>query len=329
MIFIIMKKTCILCGKTKGKRTCQLYQNDEICPVCCATTRQQSCEGCRYYTVAQQYQASKAHHVGSKHFIAEINDEVTNAVEYALALCEKRSFSKAHAILQELLAAHPRNHDIYYGMGLYHALQGHDDKALGYLDRATDIFPYFVEAYFNKGVIYKNKQDIKRMINTFQKVIEIGDPQDETVKQACDILHGFEQHIREHENITLEAYLKGFEVFERAIEAMNNKNWEQAIDIFQQCIRYCPRHFQSYGNMGICYGQLGQKSQAILALDKAIELEPKYELAIVNRVLVESMKEGEKNSQDKVKMIKYSKDYGQNKKSYIQTIIQKCKNLLP
>jgi tetratricopeptide (TPR) repeat protein len=110
---------------------------------------------------------------------------------------------------------------------------------------------------------------------------------------------------------------------------MNNKNWEQAIDIFQQCIRYCPRHFQSYGNMGICYGQLGQKSQAILALDKAIEIDPKYELAIVNRVLVESMKEGEKNSQGKVTMIEYSKGYGQKKKSYIQTIVQQCKNLLP
>jgi len=317
-----MKKTCILCGKTKGKRTCQLHQNDEICPVCCATTRQQSCGGCRYYTVARQYQASKAHHGGSKHFIAEINEEVTSAVEHALALCKNRSFSKAHAILQELLPAHPHNHQVYYGLGLYHALQGNDDEALKYLDCATDIFPYFVEAYFNKGVIYKNKQDITRMINTYQKVIEIGDPEDETVKQAHEILHGFEQHIREHENITLEAYFKGLEVFERAIEAMNNKKWEQAIDLFQQCIRYFPRHFQSYGNMGICYGQLGQKGQAILALDKAIEIDPKYELAIVNRTFIESLKEGEKISQGKIEMIEYSKDYRRNKKYSIQTTIQ-------
>ncbi len=112
------------------------------------------------------------------------------------------------------------------------------------------------------------------------------------------------------------------EVFERAIEAMNNNKWEQAIYLFQQCIRYFPRHFQSYGNMGICYGQLGQKGQAILALDKAIEIDPKYELAIVNRTFIESLKEGEKISQGKIEMIEYSKDYRRNKKYSIQTTIQ-------
>lgn len=75
-----MKKTCILCGKAKAKRTCQLHQDDAICPVCCATSRKQSCEGCRYHTVAQQYQASKTHHDGSKHFFAEINEDWPIAV---------------------------------------------------------------------------------------------------------------------------------------------------------------------------------------------------------------------------------------------------------
>ena len=320
-----MKKTCIICGKTKGKRTCQLHQNDAICPVCCATTRERSCEGCRYYTASQQYQASKAHHDGSKHFFAEINEDVDKAVEHALALCEKQSFPEAHAILQELLPEHPRSHHVYYGMGLYHALQGNDDEALGYFDRATDIFPYFVEAYFNKGVIYKNKQDIKRMLKAYQTVIEIGDPQDEAVKQAHDLLQSLEQSIREHDNITLEAYLKGMEMFDRAFEVMNDKNWEQAIRLFQQCLGYHPRHPQSYGNMGICYGQLGQKALALRAFDTALELDPQYEPAIVNRAVVAALQEGEKLTQGKVETIEYYKEYPRNKKSYIQTIVQQSK----
>lgn len=323
-----MKKTCILCGNTKGKRTCQLQNNDLVCPVCCASTRQQSCEGCRYYTVAQQYQVSKTHPVGSKHFIAEFNENVFKKVDRALILCERGSFPKAHAILQKLLPEHPRNHYIHYGMGMYHALQGNDDEALSYLDRATDIFPYFIEAHFNKGQIFMNKLDIKRMLDVYQMVIEIGDPQDEVVKQAKDILQELEHHLQKGDNITLKAYIKGLEIFEQAFEAMNNKKWEQAITLFQECARYCPRHPQSYGNMGICYGKLGQKALALQSLDKALELDPIYEPAIINRVIVESLQEGERISPDKIKTIEYYKDYPLNKKSYIQTIVQQRKDEL-
>ncbi|MFH0998546.1 MAG: tetratricopeptide repeat protein [Pseudomonadota bacterium] len=324
-----MKKTCILCGKAKAKRTCQLHENDVICPVCCATTREPSCEGCRYYTVAQQYQASKAHHDGSKHFFAEINEDVFKEVDRALILCEQGLFPEAHTILQDLLPAHPRNHHVFYGIGLYHALQGNDDEALGYFDLATDIFPYFIEAYFNKGLIYKNKQDIKRMLNAYQTVIKIGDPQGEAVKQAREILQGLEQSLRESDNITLETYLKGMEMFDRAFEVMNDKKWEQAIRLFQQCIGYHPRHPQSYGNMGICYGQLGQKALALRAFDTALELDPQYEPAIVNRAVVESLQEGETLPQGKVETIDYYKDYPRNKKSYIQTVVEQSKKVLP
>ena len=49
-----------------------------------------------------------------------------------------------------------------------------------------------------------------------------------------------------------------------------------------------------YGNLGICYAQVGRKSDALAAFDKALELDPQYELAIVNKAMTESMAEGEK-----------------------------------
>lgn len=84
---------------------------------------------------------------------------------------------------------------------------------------------------------------------------------------------------------------------------MNNNKWEHAISLFQQCIQYCQRHPQSYGNMGICYGKLGQKALALKALDMALELDPNYEPAIVNRAFAETLKEGEKFSPNKVETV--------------------------
>jgi len=172
------------------------------------------------------------------------------------------------------------------------------------------------------------KLDLKRMIKAYQTVIEIGDPQEETVKQAHDILQDFDQHLREHGNSSLEAYLKGAEIFERALEAMNDKKWTQAISLFQKCTQYSPHHPQPYGNMGICYGKLGQKALALQALDMALELDPDYEIAIVNRAIVASLQEGNKLSPDKVESIEYYTEYARNGKSYIQTIDQKRKSEL-
>ena len=77
--------------------------------------------------------------------------------------------------------------------------------------------------------------------------------------------------------------------------------------------------------MGICYGQLGQKALALRSFDTALELDPQYEPAIVNRAVVAALQEGEKLPQGKVETIEYYKEYARNKKSYIETIVQQSK----
>ncbi|MGD9973238.1 MAG: tetratricopeptide repeat protein [Desulfatirhabdiaceae bacterium] len=305
-----------------------MHNNNLICPVCCATRRQLDCDGCEYYSDALQYQAFKTKPVSPKHFMAEINEDVFREVDRALIFCKKGSFAEAHTILQSLLPKHPRNHHVCYGMGLYHALQGNDAEALIYLDRATDIFPYFIEAHFNKGTIFRKNNDTKHMINAYQTVIEIGNPEHQTVKEAKDILLMLDQNLREKADTTLDSYLKGMEIFERAFEAMDSKKWELAISRFQQCIRYCPRQPQSYGNMGICYGKLGQKTLALQAFDKALEIDKNYEPAIINRAVVNSLQEGEKLPPDKVESIEYYKEYPQNEKSYIEEISRQRRDAL-
>ena len=81
------------------------------------------------------------------------------------------------------------------------------------------------------------------------------------------------------------------------------------------------KHPQSYGNLGLCYAQLGQKEDAITAFDKAIEIDPNYEPAIVNKAMVESLKDGEKLSQETFKSIDYYKDYSLKKKSFTREML--------
>ena len=124
-------------------------------------------------------------------------------------------------------------------------------------------------------------------------------------------------------NITLEQYLHAQEKFEIAFSYMERKEWQKAIRGFEECLMINKRHPQSYGNIGLCYAQLGRKSEAFEALDKALEIDPEYEPAIVNRAVIESLDKGEKLEQERFMSIDYYKDYPSKKKSYIESIYSK------
>ena len=64
------------------------------------------------------------------------------------------------------------------------------------------------------------------------------------------------------------------EKFDDAFAGMQAHRWQQALKGFQAVIALNPRHPQSYGNMGICYSDLGRKQEALAALDKALEIDP-------------------------------------------------------
>ena len=321
-----MKNSCIRCEKTSGKRTCKLHNNDMVCPPCCAVIRNQDCEGCNHYTVSQHYQASKAQCNKEKPFIIAFDEEVEQQVDKALELLENHSIQESKHIIQALLRTHPQNHMVHYAMGLCYAFENDNDNALVYFNHAIEIFPYFTEAHFNKGVVHQKKLDIRQMIESFQRVIEFGDPDEGYVQQAKQIIHDFE-HQLEQDDLTLPAYFKAMDHFEQGFAAMQVQNWTGAIQEFKRGLAINSKHPQSYGNIGICYGQLGKKALALEALEHALDLDPTYEPALVNRVVIESLQEGEALTAGRVANVDYYKEYPMQKKSYIQSVVEKFKNI--
>lgn len=316
---------CAVCENNRAKRKCQIYHDKFICPSCCADLRNKECEECRYYQAAQQYRSSKSQKPVRKHFIMEVNEKVENAVDKALELLERGKAEKAREILNELEKKHPRNHMVMYGLGTVHAIESQYDDAIKYFTKATDIFPYFIEAYFNLGVAYKKKFDIKNAVRAMNKVIEIGDSEHEQVQQAKELISELENQLRKTTGMTLDQYFISQDKFDTACSHMENGKWKKAILGFKECLKVHEDHQQSYGNLGICYAQLGQKAKAIEAFDKALEIDPKYEPAIANKVMVERIQEGEKLTFARFESIEYYKDYPLKKKSYLESLFNKLR----
>ena len=315
-------KKCIVCSQGKGRRICKLHNREPICSLCCAKSRNLDCEGCLHYASAKQYAISKSKESKTKHFIAEINPEVEDTVNEGLRLVEKGDIEKGEAIISNLIKGHPRSHVVYYGLGVVHAFKKQHDEAIKYFDRAIDIFPYFVEAHYNKAIAYKEKLQIANTIKSFKEVVAIGDPEDEIVKDARDFLRKIEQQVKKTDGIDLEIYAECQEKFDKAISYMEKQEWAKALDGFKDVLNKHKRHTQSYGNMGICYFRLGEREQALAALDKALEIDPAYEPAIINRIAFGYSEEDKNNRQSELKSINYYKDYGAKKGSLVQSFLQ-------
>lgn len=322
-----MKKTrCVACSRTKARRRCDKYDQKFICSKCCGEQRDNECEACQYFTAAAQYQSRKSRRAKEKHFILEIIEDAENLVDEALGLIEDGNIRKGEFVLQELKVKYPNYYKVTYGIGVVHAFKEELDQAIACFKRATNAFPYFMEAHFNLAVAYKKKLDVRNTIKSFRDVIEIGDPQEETVRQAREFVSGMEESIRKDYGITLDQYFSAHDEFEKAFSFMEKGAWQEAIRGFEKCIKLNRKHSQSYGNLGLCYAKSGRKAEAIAAFDKALEFDPDYEPALVNKVMVESLEGGETLDQEKFETIDYYKDYAVKKKSYIETVLKELRD---
>jgi tetratricopeptide (TPR) repeat protein len=291
-----------------------------ICTLCCVAKREATCGDCAYYTAAQQYRAVRRAPAAlpDGHFIAEINPEVERAVNDALELAQKGKTDQAWTVLNGLLREHPRNHTVCYGMGALHAIKGEIKASIRWFDKAIAIFPYFVEAHFNKAVAYRKQFDVGNAIRAYRKVVEYGKRDDPIVEQAHSFLDSMTETIRRHEGVDLDTYLQSMTEFDAAFALMAKGNWLRALEGFRACVALTERHAPSHGNMGLCYAKLGHKAKALAELNRALEIDPQYEPAMTNRLVVERMEEGRPLDFASFQSIEYSKQRLEREKSRLR-----------
>jgi tetratricopeptide (TPR) repeat protein len=311
---------CVACSRVKGKRVCRIRAGALICPQCCAQIRGPDCRGCVYYSQAEEYARKKTLASQAKGFMMRVDPEVDEKVDQALAMIESGNGLDGESIIADLLAKHPDLHTVQYAMGVVLAKKGKYQESILHFDKAIEIFPYFVEAWFNKGISYQKLVKPDETIRAFRKVIELGNATDDFVRYARSMVNDVEQRLHESDGITLDDYLKAKDKFDEAFSMMEKRQWQPAISGFQAAIRLSPSHPQSYGNMGICYAQLGRRQEALEALDKALALDPNYGPALVNRKIVASLKEGEKLPDDRFSSVEYYKDYALKHRSMLERL---------
>ncbi len=334
-----MKNNCPICSQNKSQRICHRKNNAQICYFCCIDMRNETCDGCKYYkdpaiaakqkeeleekqkvlkNMAQHiFQKNKARkHANPKHFTIRIDPEIDEQVDEALQLSERGKYYQAEQMLLKLLKNNYDLESVHYGLGTNYALQNKNEPALFHLNKAVEIFPYNVEAWFNKAMIHKDKMEIPELIKSFRKVVEYGESKDKIVMDAKSILNDLANNLRGEDNISLDDFIVLGEKYNEAFKYMDQKNWIKALGLFNEVLKINSKHNQSYGNIGLCYAFMGNNKKAIEALDKSIELDPKYEIAINNKKIVEALSDGEKLNSQRYASMDYYKDLNERKNSH-------------
>jgi len=305
-----MPTKCTICNRVKGKRLCKFHDNHLICSACCGESRGRRCEGCLYYEQGNRFQKLRNGSIAQKKFLVEIREEVDAAVDRAMAAVERKKFSEAEKILNRLMETDPEYYMVLYGMGVFLAMQKQYDAAIEYFKKAVDAFPIFVEAHYNLAVAYKSIFDIANMVRAFRNVLDLTQPGNEFYTKAREMIQTMEKSMRENNGPGLDAFINAQDEFDRAFHLMEKKDWKNAIKGFERSIRWHSVLPQPYGNMGLCYAKMGNKQAALAAFEKALEIDPKYEPAILNKAATEELQEGQCLSLD----IKVTRYYGAKEK---------------
>jgi len=275
--------------------------------------RSDSCGGCAHYRATDKYRSDQKQ---EKKFITLLDPDLDDECNDALALIESGDLAQGEARMQGLFKRRPDYHMVQYGMGLCCIQRENFGAAAEYFRRAVEIFPYFTEAHFNLGMACLKLVDLSGMVAAFREVVRVGGDA-ELVAEARKRIDSFERHVREHNGISLEAYLKNKETFDTALQKLEAGEYAGAMELFNKVLAVEPTHMQTWGNLGLAHAGLGEKARALECLNKALELDPDYEVAIVNKALVERLDEGER-LEGSIESIDYTREYrAKKKKSYI------------
>lgn len=80
-----------------------------------------------------------------------------------------------------------------------HGLKNEYEQAIEWLDKALMIFPYMIEAQFNKAMAHQHLGELPNCIRAFWKVLELGGQDDSEVVHAQSMLAFIETGRRQQE----------------------------------------------------------------------------------------------------------------------------------
>ena len=143
----------------------------------------------------------------------------------------------------------------YYNLGICYFNMKLWDNAIAANTEALKLDSNYVQAYINRGVAYANNRQFEKAITDYNKAIKT-DP-------------SFSNAFSNKENLLQQ-------ISNRAFDAIDQQNWESAIEDFTILIREEPAEKNNYYIRGYAYGKINQWNKAIDDYTSVIKIDKDY-----------------------------------------------------
>ncbi len=157
---------------------------------------------------------------------------------------------------------------------------------------------YDPEAYFLKGMIYKDMKDTAKAISNFQTAVQVAPDYRNAVVQL-GVLYSAKKDpiaIKYLDNAYAMDTTDVFPIFARGVYYQDNKDFARAKQEYRRCILLDRRYTDAYFNMGYLLMQEDSAQKAWRQYDMAIKSDPGNPAAYFNRGLCSEMMDSLKNA---------------------------------
>ena len=172
--------------------------------------------------------------------------------------------------------------EAYYNRGIAYINKDDLNSAIQDFNTAIELNPSLAEAYYNRGFLYNSKGDSDTAIKDFDTAIHLKPNYMEAYNNRGNSYNSkgdFDTAIKDFDTV--------IQIDPNSIEAYNNRgssycdkgNFDLAIQDFNTAIRLEPDHAVAYNNRGFAYSRKGDFDTAIKDYRKSIELDPNYTTA--------------------------------------------------
>lgn len=162
-----------------------------------------------------------------------------------------------------------------FQLGISYYDEGNLDKAIDFFEKALEIEPDLVEAYFNLGVIHSSLGDFKKAISAFENVIELN-PQDKQAHLRLENIYAKMGNF----SMTQESGFK----YENQDSMLNVDDEENSMllnikQVLEEKANQLEMDFTEHPNsaqiaveLGIVYRKLGRVDKSINILTKSLDI---------------------------------------------------------
>lgn len=198
----------------------------------------------------------------------------------------KREQAK-QVIEKEVLPRNPNSARAYVTLGLMAADDNKPNQARKYLEKAVQINPDFAQAHYQLGMMALYGRDFKTAERQFKQTIVL-DPFNDQACNNLGLVYLYTKRPKEAEKMYKKALSLNPSYPDAHVNLGNlyvaSKKLDQAIDEYVKALAIDPKFGAAYSNMGGAYALKGDWTEAITAVDRALELGYRVPPGLLNAI---------------------------------------------